>query len=82
LHEKPNDYTLDLRPLVSGRPGRDAGRARKLRERADTLADQASEATETAIAELRQIGLTMRDIAALTGVSYQRVHQLTQSTAR
>ncbi len=31
--EKAKDYTLDIRPVVSNRPGRDAGRARKLRDR-------------------------------------------------
>lgn len=71
--DKPGSYTLDLTwdDLTAS-----ATEARRLREEADQLASAAQEATKVAVIELREAGLSYRDIGTMTGISYQRAQQL------
>jgi DNA-binding NarL/FixJ family response regulator len=50
---------------------------RRLRHQADELATSAAARTEQAVAKLVARGLSVRDVAALLGISPQRVSQLT-----
>lgn len=50
--------------------------ARQLRREAERIADDAKKATRTAVHELRDAGLSYRDIGTMTGISHQRVQQL------
>jgi DNA-directed RNA polymerase specialized sigma24 family protein len=50
---------------------------RRLRREADELAAAATARTAQAVARLATHGLSVRDIAALLGISPQRVSQLT-----
>jgi|AntAceMinimDraft_9_1070365.scaffolds.fasta_scaffold50345_2 hypothetical protein len=48
-------------------------------DRANELRDEAAQEIRTVVGSLRDEGLTMRDIAALLGISPQRVAQLTRT---
>lgn len=52
-------------------------RAEELRQESARAQAQAATEVRTATRELLDVGLTLRDVAQLLGVSYQRVHQLT-----
>jgi DNA-directed RNA polymerase specialized sigma24 family protein len=54
---------------------------RRLRREADELAVAATARTSHAVAQLAARGLSVRDIAALLGISPQRVSQLTAGPA-
>jgi predicted RNase H-like HicB family nuclease len=64
------------RPVLPKATGKTIEQARQAREQA-RLADRAAvEQTRKAAAVLADRGWSMRDIAAVLGVSHQRVHQL------
>lgn len=50
------------------------------RERADTEAAKAAEATREAVEELTKLGLSTRDAGELLGLSRQRVHQVLKAS--
>lgn len=52
-----------------------------LREQRDEVAGRLNEAAATAVAALRGAGLSVRDAAAVLGISRSRVDQLTPRTA-
>lgn len=61
-------------------PGKLKSTVRKctqVRERAQEMAEQSLEITESAARALTDAGVSLRDAAEILGVSYQRVHQLT-----
>lgn len=68
--------SLDVRPCLPGKAGEAAAEARRLRAEAEALNRQATEHTRTAVALLHERGFPLRDIGALTGITYQRAHQL------
>lgn len=68
--------SLTINASLSGEAGDVAAEARSLREQAHRLTEQAGERTRTAVALLSQKGFTVRDIGALTGITYQRAQQL------
>jgi DNA-directed RNA polymerase specialized sigma subunit len=55
--------------------------ALELRRDLAELADRARRQTPTAVAELRQAGLTVRDVAQLLGVTPSRVSQIEKQAA-
>ena len=50
--------------------------ARHKRDAADQASREAAEATQAAVVRLAGMGLPDRDVAAVVGLSHQRVHQL------
>jgi hypothetical protein len=71
-----NRASLTINASLSGEAGDVAVEARSLREQAHRLTEQAGERTRRAVALLSQKGFTVRDIGALTGITYQRAQQL------
>ncbi len=71
--EKPGSYALTLSWDEVTAAATDA---RQLRAEAEQLADRARAATKVAVTELRDAGLSYRDIGTITGISYQRAQQL------
>ncbi|MGH3824924.1 MAG: hypothetical protein ACRDRA_19120, partial [Pseudonocardiaceae bacterium] len=68
--------SLTINASLPGEAGDVAAEARSLREQAHRLTEQAGERTRKAVALLSQKGFTVRDIGALTGITYQRAQQL------
>ncbi len=71
--------SLTINASLAGEAGDVAAEARSLREQAHRLTEQAGECTRKAVALLSQKGFTVRDIGALTGITYQRAQQLRKS---
>lgn len=70
---------LDPEYKIGGMRARKSNIFRKARDARHSLRDAQDEADETlkqAIEEGRRLGLSMRDIATMTDVSYQRVAQI------
>lgn len=78
--EGPDAYDLHVDARVPGPVGDEAARAAELRATSERLSREAREAAARAVSALRSAGLTMRDVGALVGVSYQRVQQLSQES--
>lgn len=72
------------RPVLPKATGRTVEQARQAREQARDADRLALEQTRKAAAALTSRGISMRDAAAILGISHQRVHQLlvTASTPR
>jgi predicted RNase H-like HicB family nuclease len=68
------DIRLDLND--EGEGAELAAEVRALRADVQRLETVLNEKTPVAIRKLRKRGMSLRDVGALTGVSYQRVHQL------
>lgn len=71
---KPGD--LDVRPSLPGEAGEIAASARLLRAEAQALKNRAEDSTKAAVQALRAQGFPLRDIGALTGITFQRAQQL------
>lgn len=74
---------LDAEYRVDGMSRRESNIFRKARDARHNLRDAQEEADETlrqAIEQGRKHGLSMRDIATMTDVSYQRVAQISSSS--
>lgn len=70
---------LDVRPFLPGNAGEVAASARLLRVEAQALKNRAEESTRVAVRLLREQGFPLRDIGALTGITFQRAQQLVKS---
>jgi predicted RNase H-like HicB family nuclease len=70
---------LVLRPVLPKTTGRTVEAARAARDLARDADRQAVEQTRKAAAALTARGISMRDAAAILGISHQRVHQLLTS---
>ncbi|MDA8072169.1 MAG: type II toxin-antitoxin system HicB family antitoxin [Actinomycetota bacterium] len=77
--ERPGTYVLLTEALYPGAAGAAAREAAALRRQADEIKSAASSAVRNAVIALRRDGLTLRDSAALTGISYQRAQQIERS---
>ena len=64
------------RPVLPKAASRTVGQARQARERARAADRVAIEQTRKTAITLTGRGISMRDIAAILGISHQRVHQL------
>jgi predicted RNase H-like HicB family nuclease len=64
------------RPILPKTTGRTVEQARKAREQAHNADRLAIEQTRKAAVALTSRGISMRDAAAILGISHQRVHQL------
>ena len=67
---------LIVRPVLPKTTGRTVEAARAARDRARDADRLAVEETRKAAAALTSRGISMRDAAAILGISHQRVHQL------
>jgi predicted RNase H-like HicB family nuclease/DNA-binding CsgD family transcriptional regulator len=73
-----DEASIDLvpQPILPKTTGRTVEQARKAREQARSADRLAIEQTRKAAAALTSRGISMRDAAAILGISHQRVHQL------
>jgi len=73
-----DEATIELvpRPILPKTTGRTVEQARKAREQAHNADRLAIEQTRKAAVALTGRGISMRDAAAILGISHQRVHQL------
>jgi predicted RNase H-like HicB family nuclease len=67
---------LVARPVLPKATGRTVEQARKARDQARNADRLAIEQTRKAAVALTSRGISMRDAAAILGISHQRVHQL------
>jgi hypothetical protein len=67
---------------LSTRPRRELAEADRLHAEAQEMAEVAAGTRRRAVAALRRQGMTVRDIAKVTGVSFQRVSQLLTDRTR
>ena len=71
-----DDIELVPQPVLPKAAGRTVEQARQAREQARNADRLAVERTRKAAAALTRRGISMRDVAAILGISHQRVHQL------
>jgi predicted RNase H-like HicB family nuclease len=71
-----NQIELVPHPMLPKTAGRTVEQARQAREHARDADRHALEQTRKAVAALTNRGISMRDAAAILGISHQRVHQL------
>lgn len=84
--DRPDEDVARLRIDYHYRTGdpqvdRDAAEVRTLRARSEEISAAASLRTAAAATMLVERGLTVRDVAAILGISPQRVSQITRSKA-
>jgi predicted RNase H-like HicB family nuclease len=72
----PSQVEVDDDVRLPAPASRALGRSRTLRDRERKAHEQARAATAAAVAALRDVGLSERDMGTLLGLSHQRVHQL------
>jgi predicted RNase H-like HicB family nuclease len=78
LWYQTDEASIELvpRPVLPKATGRTVEQARKAREQARDADRLAIERTRKAAVALTSRGISMRDAAAILGISHQRVHQL------
>jgi predicted RNase H-like HicB family nuclease len=74
-----DDIELVPLPVLPKSAGETVAQARQAREQARTADRLAVERTRKAAATLTRRGISIRDAAAILGISHQRVHQLLAS---
>lgn len=72
---------VDVKVTVEGAADEIAA-ARQKRQAADQAVVEAADATQAAVLRLSGLGLPDRDVAAVVGLSHQRVHQLRTAANR
>jgi predicted RNase H-like HicB family nuclease len=72
----PSEVEVSDDVRLPAQASRAIGRCHALRAREREARQVAREATATAVAALRDAGLSERDASVLLGISHQRVHQL------
>ena len=73
------DWDLDV--SFEGSLARRAAAVRKMRDELDERERSVLDETVRVVRDLRDHGMSFRDIATLTGISYQRAHQLVSGEA-
>lgn len=74
--EPEADITIDVQPVVPPEAAEHLAAAARFREESATANSRAAQEARAAASALAGIGLTVRDIGAILGVSFQRAHQL------
>ena len=75
----PQSFNLDVSVELSDEVTVHLKRSQALRQESDRTKHLAAQEVRVAAKELRERGLTVRDIGAALDVSYQRAHQLISS---
>lgn len=75
----PDSFDVNMRLLLPDDVAATLKRAGELRDIADNARKEAAAESRRAAKALRASGLTVRDIGAALGVSFQRAHQLVKS---
>jgi hypothetical protein len=73
-----SDIEVEVRPVLSEPLAGELAEAERLRRAAADAESHATELRRDVARSLAESGLTVRDIGAVLGVSYQRAHQLVQ----
>lgn len=71
-----SDAEVDIHVKLPADVQTHVSRMHELRSKAQDYSAQASQESVKAASELKKMGLTLRDIGAALGISYQRAHQL------
>ena len=77
----PATVEIDVQPVLPPAAAEHAARAAQLREDADLARSAAAAEHREAAGVLHEAGLSVRDIGAVLGVSFQRAHQLVSEWA-
>lgn len=72
----PDSFDVTITPHLPDEISAEIERARSLRVEADKLAEEASDQTRAVARHLAGIGLPLRDVGVVLGVSFQRAGQL------
>ena len=73
---EPDSFDVNMKLLLPDDVAATLKRAGELRDIADSARKEAAAESRRAAKALRASGLTVRDIGAALGVSFQRAHQL------
>jgi predicted RNase H-like HicB family nuclease len=79
LDVPPDSFDVVVVPKLPESVAATLAQAQDLRQRAEELRSAASSSSAEAAAQLAGVGLSMRDIGELLGVSFQRAQQLVQA---
>jgi predicted RNase H-like HicB family nuclease len=76
LEVDPNDFDLDVQAAIPDELRAELSRARELQRQAERAQAEAATLVREVARKLREQGLTMADVGAVLGVSFQRASQL------
>jgi hypothetical protein len=72
----PDSFDLDVRPAIPDEVRAELARARELQRQAERTQAEAAALVRDAARKLREQGLSVADVGAVLGVSFQRASQL------
>jgi predicted RNase H-like HicB family nuclease len=81
LEAAPDSFDLDVRPAIPEEVRAELTRARDLQRQAERSQAEAASLVRDAARKLRAQGLTVADVGAVLGVSFQRASQLLDQRA-
>jgi predicted RNase H-like HicB family nuclease len=81
LEVAPDSFDLDVRPAIPDEVRAELARARDLQRQAERTQAEAATRGRDAARKLREQGLTVADVGAVLGVSFQRASQLLDQRA-
>jgi predicted RNase H-like HicB family nuclease len=76
LDVAPDSFDLDVRPAIPNEVRAELARARDLQRQAERTQAEAATLVRDAARKLREQGLSVADVGAVLGVSFQRASQL------
>lgn len=77
--EPEESFEVEVSPVISPEIRAHIEEAQRLFDEANQVKHSAAEESRKAARELATSGMTLRDVGAVLGVSYQRAHQLVSS---
>jgi predicted RNase H-like HicB family nuclease len=81
LEVAPDSFDLDVRAAIPDEVRAELARARDLQRQAERTQAEAATLVRDAARKLREQGLTVADVGAVLGVSFQRASQLLEQRA-